>query len=73
MRTFLVTQPREPIVPTLLGPAGLHVEFWQVLPLYVTEPEDHRRWVAAEGRFISGSLQLICILSGRRHPATGVH
>jgi hypothetical protein len=43
MRTFLVTQPREPIVPTLLGPAGLHVEFWQVLPLYVTELEDHRR------------------------------
>ena len=43
MRTLLVRRPREPIVPTLLGPNGLHVEFWQVLPLYETELEFHRR------------------------------
>jgi hypothetical protein len=43
MQTFLVRHARQPIVPTLLGPAGLHVEFWQALPLYPTELEYHRR------------------------------
>jgi len=43
MRTFLVRRARDPIVPTLISPSDLHVEFWQALPLYETELEFHRR------------------------------
>jgi Suppressor of fused protein (SUFU) len=43
MQTFLVRRPREPIIPTLRGPEGLHVEFWQVLPLHGAELDFHRR------------------------------
>jgi suppressor of fused protein SUFU len=43
MQTFLVRQPREWNVPTLRGPNDLHVEFWQLLPLYETELQFHRR------------------------------